>query len=265
MSTDKFLQLDNIHKSFPLPGGKEYVAVVDVNINIKKNEIISIIGHSGCGKSTLLNMIAGLDAQTQGNIILNNKEIKGPGPERAVVFQNHSLLPWLSVYQNIEMAVKKVMPELSSSELRKRIEHFVSMVNLDHAKDKFPGEISGGMKQRVGIARALSIKPDVLLMDEPFGALDSLTRANLQEHLMRIQESVQNTVIIITHDIDEAVLLSDRVIMMTNGPSATIGEILEVNIPRPRDRVALQSNLEYIRCRESILDFLYKKFAKDHE
>lgn len=265
MSTDKFLQLDNIHKSFPLPGGKEYKAVVDVNINIKKNEIISIIGHSGCGKSTLLNMIAGLDAQTQGNIILNNKEIKGPGPERAVVFQNHSLLPWLSVYQNIEMAVKKVMPELSASELRKRVEHFVSMVNLDHAKDKFPGEISGGMKQRVGIARALSIKPDVLLMDEPFGALDSLTRANLQEHLMRIQESVQNTVIIITHDIDEAVLLSDRVIMMTNGPSATIGEILEVNIPRPRDRVALQSNPEYIRCREAVLDFLYKKFAKDDE
>ena len=265
MNTDKFLQLDNIEKTFPLPGGKEYKAVVDVNVNIKKNEIVSIIGHSGCGKSTLLNMIAGLDAQTKRNIILNNKEITGPGPERAVVFQNHSLLPWLSVYQNIEMAVKKVMPELNSLELRQRVEHFVSMVNLDHAKDKFPGEISGGMKQRVGIARALSIKPDVLLMDEPFGALDSLTRANLQEHLMRIQESVQNTVIIITHDIDEAVLLSDRVIMMTNGPSATIGEILEVNIPRPRDRVALQSNLEYIRCRESILDFLYKKFAKDHE
>ncbi|MBU0925137.1 nitrate ABC transporter ATP-binding protein [bacterium] len=265
MNTDKFLQLDNIDKTFPLPGGKEYKAVVDVNVNIKKNEIVSIIGHSGCGKSTLLNMIAGLDAQTKGNIILNNKEITGPGPERAVVFQNHSLLPWLTVYQNIEMAVKKVMPELSSSELRQRVEHFVSMVNLDHAKDKFPGEISGGMKQRVGIARALSIKPDVLLMDEPFGALDSLTRANLQEHLMRIQESVQNTVIIITHDIDEAVLLSDRVIMMTNGPSATIGEILEVNIPRPRDRVALQSNPEYIRCRESILDFLYKKFAKDDE
>ena len=265
MSTDKFLQLENIDKTFPLPGGKEYKAVVDVNVNIKKNEIVSIIGHSGCGKSTLLNMIAGLDAQTKGNIILNNKEITGPGPERAVVFQNHPLLPWLTVYQNIEMAVKKVMPELSSSELRQRVEHFVSMVNLDHAKDKFPGEISGGMKQRVGIARALSIKPDVLLMDEPFGALDSLTRANLQEHLMRIQESVQNTVIIITHDIDEAVLLSDRVIMMTNGPSATIGEILEVNIPRPRDRVALQSNPEYIRCRESILDFLYKKFAKDDE
>ena len=265
MSTDKFLQLENIHKSFPIAGGKEYKAVVDVNVNIKKDEIVSIIGHSGCGKSTLLNLIAGLDSQTKGNIILNNKEITGPGPERAVVFQNHSLLPWLTVYQNIEMAVKKVMPELGSLELRQRVEHFVSMVNLDHAKDKFPAGISGGMKQRVGIARALSIKPDVLLMDEPFGALDSLTRANLQEHLMRIQESVKNTVIIITHDIDEAVLLSDRVIMMTNGPEATIGEILEVNIPRPRDRVALQSNPEYIRCREAILDFLYKKFAKDDE
>jgi len=261
----KFLQLENIDKSFPLPNGKEYKAVVDVNVNIAKNEIISIIGHSGCGKSTLLNLIAGLDAQTQGNIILNNKEIKGPGPERAVVFQNHSLLPWLTVYQNIEMAVKKVMPELSSKALRDRVEMFVSMVNLDHAKDKFPGEISGGMKQRVGIARALSIKPDVLLMDEPFGALDSLTRANLQEHLMRIQQKVENTVIIITHDIDEAVLLSDRVIMMTNGPEATVGEILEVNLPRPRERVALQSHPEYIRCREAILSFLYEKFAKDDE
>ncbi len=163
------------------------------------------------------------------------------------------------------MAVKEVMPELDSCELMQRIEKFVSMVNLDHAKDKYPGEISGGMKQRVGIARALSIKPKVLLMDEPFGALDSLTRANLQEHLMRIQQKVQNTVIIITHDIDEAVLLSDKVIMMTNGPEATIGEILEVNLPRPRNRVELQNDKEYIRCRESILSFLYEKFAKDDE
>jgi len=265
MSNDEFLKLEKIQKAFPLPNGDEYVAVVDVDLDIKKNEIISIIGHSGCGKSTLLNMIAGLDAQTQGNICLEKKEIKGPGPERAVVFQNHSLLPWLSVYQNIEMAVKKVMPELSAFELRQRVEKFVSMVNLDHAKDKYPGEISGGMKQRVGIARALSIKPKVLLMDEPFGALDSLTRANLQEHLMRIQQKVQNTVIIITHDIDEAVFLSDKVIMMTNGPQATIGEALEVNLQRPRNRVELQTNVEYIRCREAILSFLYEKFAKDDE
>lgn len=262
---EKFLSLENIEKRFPIPGKDDYVAVTDINLEIKKNEIISIIGHSGCGKSTLLNMISGLDAQTEGHILLENKHVEGPGPERAVVFQNHSLLPWLSVYQNIEMAVKKVMPELSSAELRGRVEKFVSMVNLDHAKDKLPNEISGGMKQRVGIARALSIKPKVLLMDEPFGALDSLTRANLQEHLMRIQQSVKNTVIIITHDIDEAVLLSDRVIMMTNGPDATIGEILEVNLEHPRDRVSLQSDPEYIRCREAVLSFLYKKFAKDDE
>jgi len=261
----QFLSLKNVEKRFPIPGKDDYVAVTDVNLEIKKNEIISIIGHSGCGKSTLLNMISGLDMQSEGSIVLNENEIKGPGPERAVVFQNHSLLPWLSVYENIEMAVKKVMPKLSASELRARVEKYVSMVNLDHAKDKMPGEISGGMKQRVGIARALSINPEVLLMDEPFGALDSLTRANLQEHLMRIQQSVENTVIIITHDIDEAVLLSDKVVMMTNGPEATIGEILEVNLDRPRNRVELQHDPEYIRCREAILSFLYEKFAKEDE
>lgn len=261
----KFLSLEFVDKVFPLPNGKEYVAVKDVNLQIKKNEIISIIGHSGCGKSTLLNMIAGLDTVSSGGIFLNNKEVNGPGPERAVVFQNHSLLPWLTVYQNIEMAVKKVMPELSKREVEERVDKFVDMVNLTHARDKYPGEISGGMKQRVGIARALSIRPDVLLMDEPFGALDSLTRANLQEHLMRIQQSVKNTVIIITHDIDEAVLLSDRVVMMTNGPEATIGEVLEVNLPHPRKRVELQNDKEYIRCREAILSFLYEKFAKEDE
>lgn len=265
MGEQKFLYLENVEKAFPIPGKEPYVAVTNVDLEIKKNEIVSIIGHSGCGKSTLLNMISGLDMQTDGYMFLKGKEIKGPGPDRAVVFQNHSLLPWLSVYQNIEMAVKKVMPELSSQELKERVNKFISMVNLDHAADKLPGEISGGMKQRVGIARALSIKPDVLLMDEPFGALDSLTRANLQEHLMRIQQNVQNTVVIITHDVDEAVLLSDRVIMMTNGPEATIGEILEVNLPRPRNRVELQHDPEYIRCREAILSFLYEKFAKEDE
>lgn len=261
----RFLDLENVRKVFPLPKGQEYVAVKDVDLKIRENEIISIIGHSGCGKSTLLNMIAGLDMASEGAIILDGKEITGPGPERAVVFQNHSLLPWLTVYQNIELAVKKVMPELGPKELKERVYKFIEMVNLDHAKDKYPSEISGGMKQRVGIARALSIKPKVLLMDEPFGALDSLTRANLQEHLMRIQQNVKNTVIIITHDVDEAVLLSDRVIMMTNGPEATIGEILEVNLERPRDRVALQQDKEYQRCREAILSFLYEKFAKDDE
>jgi nitrate/nitrite transport system ATP-binding protein len=261
----KFLSLQNIEKRFAIPSKDDYVAVTGVNLDIRENEIVSIIGHSGCGKSTLLNMISGLDMQSSGVILLENRHIEGPGPERAVVFQNHSLLPWLSVYDNIALAVKKVMPNLDKSEVKARVEKFIKMVNLDAAKDKKPDEISGGMKQRVGIARALSIEPKVLLMDEPFGALDSLTRANLQEHLMRIQESVKNTVIIITHDIDEAVLLSDRVIMMTNGPSATVGEILEVNLERPRDRVSLQSDPEYIRCREAILEFLYKKFAKEDE
>jgi nitrate/nitrite transport system ATP-binding protein len=261
----KFLSLQNIEKRFEIPSKDDYVAVTGVNLDIRENEIVSIIGHSGCGKSTLLNMISGLDMQSSGVILLENRHIEGPGPERAVVFQNHSLLPWLSVYDNIALAVKKVMPNLDKSEVKARVEKFIKMVNLDAAKDKKPDEISGGMKQRVGIARALSIEPKVLLMDEPFGALDSLTRANLQEHLMRIQESVKNTVIIITHDIDEAVLLSDRVIMMTNGPSATVGEILEVNLERPRDRVSLQSDPEYIRCREAILEFLYKKFAKEDE
>ncbi|WP_223294350.1 ABC transporter ATP-binding protein [Arcobacter nitrofigilis] len=259
------MSLEFVDKVFPLPNGKEYVAVKDVNLQIKKDEIVAIIGHSGCGKSTLLNMIAGLDTVSCGGVFLNNKEVNGPGPERAVVFQNHSLLPWLTVFQNIELAVKKVMPELSKKELEERVDKFVNMVNLTHARDKFPSEISGGMKQRVGIARALSIRPEVLLMDEPFGALDSLTRANLQEHLMRIQQSVKNTVIVITHDIDEAVLLSDRVVMMTNGPSATIGEVLEVNLPHPRNRVELQKDPEYIRCRETILSFLYEKFAKEDE
>lgn len=259
----KFLSLANVEKSFPIYGKEDYVAVENVNIEIKKNEIISIIGHSGCGKSTLLNMIAGLDLATGGGISLGQSEITGPGPERAVVFQNHSLLPWLSVYQNIEMAVKKVFSRATPKEIRARVEKYVSMVNLDAAKDKFPNEISGGMKQRVGIARALSINPKVLLMDEPFGALDSLTRASLQDHLMKIQQKEKNTVIIITHDVDEAVLLSDRVIMMTNGPKATIGEILEVNLPHPRDRVSLQHNAEYQRCREAILSFLYEKYAKE--
>lgn len=262
MSAKPFLNIDHVDKIFPLGRGKEYVALRDVKLEICENEIVSIIGHSGCGKSTILNLIAGLDTISNGVILLEDREINAPGPERAVVFQNHSLLPWLTVYQNIEMAVKKVRDDLHPKEVRDHVMRYIDLVNLDHAKDKYPAEISGGMKQRVGIARALSIEPKVLLMDEPFGALDSLTRANLQDHLMRIQMQTGNTVIIITHDVDEAVLLSDRVIMMTNGPEATIGEILEVNLPRPRNRLELQHNEEYLRCRGAIVEFLYSKFAK---
>jgi nitrate/nitrite transport system ATP-binding protein len=199
-------------------------------------------------------------------VILDGTEVNEPGPDRAVVFQNHSLLPWLTAYQNVELAVKQVFSKKKSrAEIKEWIEHNLHLVHMDHAMHKRPDEISGGMKQRVGIARALAMQPKVLLMDEPFGALDSLTRASLQEHLMKIQQKEKNTVIIITHDVDEAVLLSDRVIMMTNGPKATIGEILEVNLEHPRDRVALQQNKEYQRCREAILSFLYEKYAKEEE
>jgi len=261
----EFLSLKNIEKRFPASGKEEYIALTGVDLEIKKNEIISIIGHKGCGKSTLLKIILGLEKQSKGDIVLNGYEITEPGPDRAVVFQNDSLLPWLTVYENIEMAIKKIMPELDALALRERVKEFVSMVNLDAAKDKLPCDISGGMKQRADIARALSIKPDVLLMDEPFAAIDSLTRATLQELLMRIQQNVKTTMIIMTHDIDEAVLLSDRVVMMTNGPEATIGEILEVNLERPRNRVELQHDPEYIRCREAIVAFFYEKFAKEDE
>ncbi len=265
MSAKPFLNIDGVDKVFPLGKGKEYVALRGVKLEIRENEIVSIIGHSGCGKSTILNLIAGLDTISNGAIFLENREINAPGPERAVVFQNHSLLPWLTVYQNIEMAVKKVRDDLNSQETKEHVMKYIELVNLNHAMDKYPAEISGGMKQRVGIARALSIEPKVLLMDEPFGALDSLTRANLQDHLMRIQMQTGNTVIIITHDVDEAVLLSDRVVMMTNGPAATIGEILEVDLPRPRKRLELQNNPEYLRCRSAIVEFLYSKFAKEDE
>jgi nitrate/nitrite transport system ATP-binding protein len=261
----KFLSIQNLDKVYKLPNGGEYVALKNINLEIMENEVVSIIGHSGCGKSTILSIVAGLQELTSGAMLLENKEIKGPGPDRAVVFQNHSLLPWLTVYQNIEIGVKKVMPELSKHEAQERIMKFIDYVGLSHAADKYPGEISGGMKQRVGIARALAIRPKVLLMDEPFGALDSLTRANLQDHLMRIQEKIKNTVVVITHDVDEAVLLSDRIVMMTNGPAATIGEIVEVNLPKPRNRLEVQEMPEYHRCKEAVMDFLYKKFAKDDE
>ncbi len=261
----EFLSLKNIEKRFPTSGKEAYIALTDVNLDIKKNEIISIIGHKGCGKSTLLNIILGLEKQSKGEIILNGNAVSEPGPDRAVVFQHGSLLPWLSVYENIEMAIRKIMPKLDALTLRERVEKFVSMVNLDAAKDKLPCDISEGMNQRADIARALSIEPDVLLMDEPFAAIDSLTRTTLQELLMHIQQSVNTTMIIMTHDIDEAVLLSDRVVMMTNGPAATIGEILEVNLERPRNRVELQHDPEYIRCREAIVAFFYEKFAKEDE
>ena len=239
-----------------------FEALVDVNLKIAKGEFISLIGHSGCGKSTVLNLVAGLTEATSGGIILDGREVDGPGPERSVVFQNHALLPWLSVYQNVELAVRQVMKDASKKETEEKVRYYLSLVQMDHALDKKPHEISGGMKQRVGIARALSMSPKVLLMDEPFGALDALTRAHLQDSVMEIQAELNNTVIMITHDVDEAVLLSDRIVMMTNGPSATVGEILNIDLPRPRDRVELAENPHYHHLRQQVLSFLYEKHSK---
>jgi len=247
---------------FPIPGGY-YRALEEVNLRVKKGEFVSIIGHSGCGKSTVLNVVAGLYQATKGGIVLNGKEVTEPGPERAMVFQNHSLLPWLTAYENVELAVKTIFKgKKSKSEMKDWIEHNMKLVHMEHAMDKRPDEISGGMKQRVGIARALAMEPEVLLLDEPFGALDALTRAHLQDSVMEIQADLGNTIMMVTHDVDEAVLLSDRIVMMTNGPSATVGEILEVNLPRPRERLAVSEMPEYNHCRHEVLRFLYERHGK---
>lgn len=257
----KHLELEQVGIDFPTPKGP-FTALQDVNLKIAKGEFVSLIGHSGCGKSTVLNIVAGLHQATTGGVILDGAEVKQPGPERAVVFQNHSLLPWLSVYKNVELAVKSTVRGKSKGEMRDWIMHNLELVHMTHALDKLPNEISGGMKQRVGIARALAMEPKLLLMDEPFGALDALTRAHLQDSLMEIHADLGNTVIMITHDVDEAVLLSDRIVMMNNGPAATIGEILDIELPRPRNRLALADNKQYNHYRHEVLTFLYDKQKK---
>ncbi len=256
------LELTGVGIDFPTPKGS-FRALTNVNLKIQEGEFVSLIGHSGCGKSTVLNIVAGLYQATQGGVVLEGREVAEPGPERAVVFQNHSLLPWLTAWENVELAVKRVFGKtMSKAEMKDWIEHNLQLVHMGHAMHKRPSEISGGMKQRVGIARALAMQPKVLLMDEPFGALDALTRAHLQDSLMDIQAQLGNTVIMITHDVDEAVLLSDRIVMMTNGPSATIGEILDVNLERPRNRIALADDAEYNHLRSQVLTFLYEKQRK---
>jgi len=257
----KHLELTQVGIDFPTPKGP-FTALKDVNLKIGKGEFISLIGHSGCGKSTVLNIVAGLYQATTGGVILDNQEVNEPGPERAVVFQNHSLLPWLSVYKNVELAVKQTRNGRNKLEIKEWVQHNLELVQMTHAADKLPSEISGGMKQRVGIARALSMEPKVLLMDEPFGALDALTRAHLQDSVMEIHSALGNTVIMITHDVDEAVLLSDRIVMMTNGPEATIGEILNIELERPRNRIALADNPQYNHYRHEVLQFLYEKQRK---
>ncbi|MGR5196004.1 ABC transporter ATP-binding protein [Vibrio rotiferianus] len=255
------LDLTRLGMRFPTPDG-EFIALKNVDLQINKGEFVSLIGHSGCGKSTVLNLVAGLHMPTDGGVIVDGREVAGPGPDRAVVFQNHSLLPWLTVYQNVELAVKQIAGKKGKAWIQEQVNHYLELIQMQHAAHKKPDEISGGMKQRVGIARALALQPKVLLMDEPFGALDALTRAHLQDALKKIQAELNNTVIMITHDVDEAVLLSDKIVMMTNGPAATIGEVLEVNLPRPRERVALADDAQYQKCRQAVLKFLYEKQSK---
>ncbi len=254
----KIVSIENAGMSFKTKKGM-FTALRDIDLAIGEGEFVSLIGHSGCGKSTLLNLIAGLTLPTSGVLICNNREISGPGPERAVVFQHHSLLPWLTCFENVYLAVERVFGEKETrAQLSERTEKTLNLVGLSHAMKKMPGEISGGMKQRVGIARALAMEPRILLMDEPFGALDALTRAHLQDELIKIVAATGSTVVMVTHDVAEAVLLSDRIVMMTNGPAATIGEILDVKLARPRDRMQLANDSEYHHYRTEVLRFLYQ-------
>ena len=257
----RYIQIAGVEQTFSTKKGP-FVALRAIDLDVAKGEFVTLIGHSGCGKSTLLNLIAGLTRPTQGTLICANREISGPGPNRGVVFQNHSLLPWLTCYENVYLAVERVFAATENrSRLKARTESALAMVGLTPAAQKRPGEISGGMKQRVGIARALSMEPKVLLMDEPVGALDALTRAKLQDELLQIVATTRSTVVMVTHDVDEAVLLSDRIVMLTNGPAATIGEILAVDLPRPRSRVELAEDQRYVHCRKAVIDFLYTRQA----
>lgn len=256
---EKFIDIHQAEMVFHTRKG-DFHALREINLTVQKGEFVTLIGHSGCGKSTLLNLIAGLLEPSAGVLLCANREIAGPSPERAVVFQNHSLLPWLSCYENVFLGVERVFSATENKSLLKaRTNAALALVGLTASAQKRPNEISGGMKQRVGIARALAMEPKVLLMDEPFGALDALTRAHLQDELLKIVAKTESTVVMVTHDVDEAVLLSDRIVMMTNGPAATIGEIVEVGLPRPRDRVALALDSSYAEYRTTVLEFLYRK------
>ncbi len=259
---ERFIDVRDVEMVFATRKGK-FHALRDIRLQVKKGEFVTLIGHSGCGKSTLLNLIAGLLKCTDGTLICADREIAGPSPERAVVFQNHSLLPWLTCYDNVHLGVERVFSAKESKpQLAARTHAALALVGLDHASAKRPHEISGGMKQRVGIARALAMEPKVLLMDEPFGALDALTRAHLQDELLKIVGQTGSTVVMVTHDVDEAVLLSDRIVMMTNGPAATIGEILSVDLARPRDRIALAEDPAYVHYRAAVLEFLYTRHSR---
>ena len=261
MTTDNsgFISVEGVDMRFATKKGS-FHALRDVNLKVAQGEFVALIGHSGCGKSTLLNLVAGLLKPTSGVLLCDRREISEPGPERGVVFQNHSLLPWLSCFDNVQLAVERVFGgKEGKASLAERTRSALALVGMDHALGKRPHEISGGMKQRVGIARALAMEPKVLLLDEPFGALDALTRAHLQDELLKIVSRTRSTVLMVTHDVDEAVLLSDRIVMMTHGPAATIGQVMSVPLERPRDRLALAEDTTYMHCRKEVLDFLYTR------
>lgn len=261
-----YLKIDNMEIAFQTMKGR-FVAVTDINLNIEKGQIVSIIGHSGCGKSTIMNAIAGMTFPTHGRVVLDGKEVKGPGPDRGIVFQNYSLLPWLTVYENIYEAVDAARRELSKAEKKETVERYLRMVNLWDHREKYPKQISGGMKQRVAIARAFAIDPEVLLLDEPFGALDALTKASLHIELLKLWNLTHRskTIVMVTHDIEEAIFLSDRIVVMNNGPAATIREIEEVHLARPRNKKETVNQPEYIAVRERLLSLLMEKVAIDEK
>lgn len=256
------VQIEKVGQTFNTKSGR-FTALRDIDLQIRQGEVVSLIGHSGCGKSTLLNLIAGLSLPSSGVLLCEGREIPGPGPERAVVFQNHSLLPWMTCFENVMLGVEQVFGRQEGKpKLKARVDAALEMVHMGHASGKYPHEISGGMKQRIGIARAFAMEPKILLMDEPFGALDALTRAALQDELNGVMAKTGATVVLVTHDVDEAVLLSDRIVMMTNGPAATIGEILAVELERPRDRLALAQDTRFADYRAAVFEFLYRKQLK---
>lgn len=257
-----FLEINHLHKTYR-SGNRETLILKDINLTIAEREFISIIGHSGCGKSTLLKIVAGLERSTSGSVLLEGREIRKPGAERMMVFQQYSLLPWLTVSQNIRLAIDEVLKDASAVEKKQIVREHLAMVNLTAAADRYPDEISGGMKQRVGIARALATRPKMLLMDEPFGALDALTRGKLQRQVLEIWENQRQAVMMITHDVDEAIYMSDRIVLMTNGPEATIGEILDVPFSHPRDRTKIRNSPEYYQLRNHALNFLDANFTSD--
>jgi nitrate ABC transporter ATP-binding subunit len=255
----KFLEIINVTKHFSHPIKGRIEVLDQINLEIRKNEFITVIGHSGCGKSTLLNMIAGLDVPSTGSVCFKEQEITRPGPERAVVFQNHSLLPWRTVLQNVMLAVNARFPGKSKAERLAKAEHWLTVVGLKEQMHKYPHEISGGQKQRTGLARALAMDPELMLFDEPFGALDELTRSQLQDESLRLHFAEHLSVFMVTHSVDEAIYMSDRVVMMNNGPNATIGKILEIDFPRPRERLKVFESEQFAHYRNECIRFLFSR------